>query len=102
MDNRRRAASFTIVAIPKEDSMSFHRPVVLAAVVVSLCSASSSTRLAATPAPSPRATIGHYNGDAGINIRLWSSTNGDVPPATIAGAPPAPTVFGPLVGNADN
>lgn len=57
----------------------------------------------AAPAPlSPRALIGHYNGNAGINTAQWSLVNGDVPAPVVAGVPPAPTVFGPLVGNADN
>ena len=54
------------------------------------------------PLAPPRATIGHYNGNAGINTPLWDLTNGDVPAAVIAAAPPAPGVFGPTVGNADN
>jgi len=45
----------------------------------------------------PRATIGHYNGNLGINTAQWSLANGDVPPITVAGAPPAPITFGPLV-----
>ena len=61
---------------------------------------------AATPEPSaplsPRATIGHYNGNLGINTPLWSTVIGDLPAATVAGAPPAPTVFGPIIGNPDN
>jgi len=55
----------------------------------------------APPAP-PRALIGHYNGNAGINTPLWDLTNGDVPAAVVALAPPLPAVFGPTVGNADN
>lgn len=56
----------------------------------------------APPALTPRALIGHYNGNLGINTPQWSLLNGDVPPATVAGLPPAPVVFGPLVGNLDN
>jgi len=59
-----------------------------------------------TPAPaapvSPRATIGHYNGNTGVNTPLWDLANGDVPLVVVAAAPPAPVAFGPLVGNADN
>ncbi|MEQ1892578.1 MAG: hypothetical protein ABL998_08565 [Planctomycetota bacterium] len=56
---------------------------------------------AAKPEPaaplSPRATIGHYNGNLGINTPQWSLINGDIPAAVVAAAPPAPIVFGPLV-----
>jgi len=51
---------------------------------------------------SPRATIAHYNGNAGINTPLWSTINGDVPAVVVAAACPAPVAFGPLIGNADN
>ena len=54
------------------------------------------------PLAPPRATIGHYNGNAGINTPLWDLANGDVPPAVVALVPPLPAVFGPTVGNADN
>ena len=54
------------------------------------------------PVPPPRATIGHYNGNLGINTPLWDMSNGDVPAAVVAAAPPAPVVFGPIVGNAFN
>jgi hypothetical protein len=53
------------------------------------------------PAP-PRALIGHYNGNLGINTPLWDLTNGDVPAAVVAAAPPAPVVFGAIFGNLDN
>jgi len=56
----------------------------------------------APTALSPRALIGHYNGNLGINTPQWSLANGDVPAVTVALAPPAPLVFGPLVGNLDN
>ena len=82
--------------------MSFARTTALGAAVVCFFGASSSARSIEPGAPAPRATIGHYNGNTGINIRLWDLGNGDIPAATVAGAPPAPTVFGPLVGNADN
>ena len=36
--------------------------------------------LPVAPAP-PRALIGHYNGNLGINTPLWDLTNGDVPAA---------------------
>jgi hypothetical protein len=75
------------------------RSLLLAAVVVCLFGASSSARL--TP-PSPRATIGHYNGNTGANTPLWSVANGDVPAAFVGAACPAAAAFGPLVGNADN
>jgi len=55
------------------------------------------------PAPAPpQALIGHYNGNLGINTPLWDLTNGDVPAAVVAAAPPAPAVFGPAFGNLDN
>ena len=55
------------------------------------------------PAPfTPRATIGHYNGNTGVNTPLWSGVNGDVPAVVVAAAVPPAGVFGPLVGNADN
>jgi len=82
--------------------MSFARTAALGAAVACFFGASSSARLSAPRALAPRATIGHYNGNTGINIRLWDLSNGDIPAATVAGVPPAPTVFGPLVGNADN
>jgi hypothetical protein len=82
--------------------MSFARTITLASAVVCFFGTSFNARAIEPVALSPRATINHYNGNAGINSALWSLTNGDVPAATVAGAPPAPTVFGPLVGNADN
>jgi len=51
---------------------------------------------------SPRATIAHYNGATGINIPQWDLTNGDVPLVVVAPGCPAPTIFGPTTGNADN
>lgn len=61
---------------------------------------------AATPEPAapltPRALIGHYNGNTGINTAQWSLVNGDTPAPTVAPLPPAPITFGPLIGNADN
>lgn len=60
----------------------------------------------AVPVPpvafTPRATIAHYNGAAGTNIPLWDLTNGDVPLVVVAPGCPAPTIFGPTTGNADN
>jgi len=62
----------------------------------------------AVPAPvspvafTPRATIAHYNGATGINIPLWDLTNGDVPLVVVAPGCPAPAIFGPTTGNADN
>lgn len=58
---------------------------------------------APSPAPAPpRALIGHYNGNLGINTPLWDLTNGDLPAAVVAAAPPAAAVFGPVFGNLDN
>ena len=68
-------------------------------------SAAAALALPLTPicAPTPpRALIGHYNGNLGINTPLWDLTNGDVPAAVVAAAPPAAAVFGPVTGNADN
>jgi hypothetical protein len=81
--------------------MSFAKTTVLAMTVVGFFGAASSAR-SSVPLVLPRVTIGHYNGNTGVNLLQWDLTNGDVPAATVAGAPPAPTVFGPLVGNADN
>lgn len=51
---------------------------------------------------SPRATIAHYDGAAGVNSPLWDLTNGDVPLVVVSPSCPVPTVFGPTFPNADN
>ena len=81
------------------------RPFALLSSLAILCAPATLAAFAPSPAfepLSPRATIGHYNGNLGINTPQWSLANGDVPLATIAAAPPAALAFGPLVGNIDN
>jgi hypothetical protein len=84
---------------PEEEPLMSWRSLVLAAAVSTFFGASSNARLAPVV---PRATIGHYNGNAAVNTPLWSLVNGDIPAAFVGAAPPLAAPFGPVIGNADN
>jgi hypothetical protein len=85
-----------------EDSnvMRSRRPLLV--ITLLFIATSTHARLAPLEPLTPRATIGHYNGNLGINTPVWNVTNGDVPAAVTGAACPAPAIFGPLVGNPDN
>jgi hypothetical protein len=81
--------------------MRSRKPLLVVALVL-LATGSTSARLAPLEPLTPRATIGHYNGNLGINTPVWNLANGDIPAPVTGAACPAPAIFGPLVGNLDN